>query len=175
MYGLDYYEKMLLLYSETGRRISNIRWDFVSEVRPKIVLDYGAGLGWFRAMRPVGIEVDSFDLPEFPVKHTGILHDKYDLVCMWDVLEHVLNFSELDKIFNMTDYVALTYPIKPDGVDIYEWKHFKPLEHIHYLNEDTLTALFRKMGFDTIKHEMPECPPREDVHSFLFKRGESIG
>ena len=170
MYGIDYYEKMLKLYSQTGEMISKIRWHFLSEIRPKLVLDYGAGLGWFRAIRPFGVEVDSYDIDEFPVKHTGILHDKYDVICMWDVLEHIINFSFLEDLFKKTNYIALTYPILPEGVKLAEWFHFKPLEHVHYLDTNKLETIFTNFGFKLLKNEMPECPPRKDIHSFLFEK-----
>ena len=170
MYKIEYYEHMLRLYGATGEKIAKIRWHFVRDVRPSVVLDYGAGLGWFRAMRPMGLDVDSFDLDEFPVSHTGIRRGSYDLICLWDVIEHLPNFSPLERLFDMTDHVALTVPIKPENTLLADWKHFKPLEHLHYFSRDDIEVLFAGFGYELIKTGFPECPPREDVQSFLFKK-----
>lgn len=171
MYNLDYYEKMLRQNSMTAEKICSIRWDFVKEVNPKIVLDYGCGVGWFRAFRPEETEVDTYDIADYP--QTGIQRDKYDLITFWDVLEHIPNFDRIWNLLDNADYVAVTIPIKPEGVDLLKWKHFKPGEHLHYFTEENLELLFKYYGFILIKKGKPECPPRQDVVSFLFQKGDT--
>ena len=170
IYNLDYYERLLRLYSKTAEKICKIRWDFVKEINPKTVLDYGSGVGWFRAFQPSDIKVDSYDIANFP--QTGIKRKLYDLVCFWDVLEHLPNFKEIESVLN-AKYLALTIPIKPKNVKLKEWKHYKPGEHLHYFSIEMLDTLFGTYSFKRIKDGHPECPPRQDAYSALYEKANS--
>ena len=167
-YEIDYYEKMLRQYSETGEKIAQIRWRFISEINPRIVLDYGSGVGWFRAWRPPGIEVDSYDIG--PVPQTDIRLIMYDVTCFWDVLEHVPSTKILEPVFSLSRHIALTVPIKPTRTSLLDWKHYKPGEHLHYFTHDSIQDLLGGYGFDLLRESKAECPPRTDIHSFLFKK-----
>ncbi len=167
-YNVDYFYNMLRLYSKTAEHICKVRWDFVKEVDPSSVLDYGSGCGFFKAFAPAGILVDTYDI--MPVPITGITRDRYDLVTFWDVLEHIPDFSEIVPVLSLTDCVAVTVPIKPDGMPWNKYKHYKPLEHAHHFTKDSLCALMRSFGFELYKSGDPECPPRKYIHSFLFTR-----
>jgi len=168
MYDINYYEKMLREYSGTAEHISKIRWDWISDDNPKSVLDYGSGIGWFRAWRPSGVEVYSYDIAKYP--QTGIDLRVYDVVCFWDVLEHVPDFTKVEPILRLAKCVAVSLPMKIGLDDFSTWKHFKPTEHLHYFTEETLDAMFRKYGFHRKKMGQPECPPREDITSTLYRR-----
>lgn len=170
VYNLGYFEGMLKNYSETAKRICTIRWEFVAEANAKTVLDYGSGVGWFRAFRPNGLAVDSYDVAGYP--QTGINHDQYDLMCLWDVLEHLENFTEIEVLLHKTTFVALTVPVKPEGVDIGKWKHTKPGEHLKVFTHEILDAFMDKYGYELIKKGQPECPPREDIWSFLYGKAK---
>jgi len=166
MYDIDYYENLLRIYSKTAEDICRIRWEWLASVNPKTVLDYGSGVGWFRAYRPPGVSVHSYDLGPYP--QTGVELQIYDIVCFWDVLEHIPDFSIIEPILRLANYVAVTVPIR--NGDLTGWKHFKPGEHLHYFTEETLCALFSMYGFELVKKGFPECPPRKDIGSFLFTR-----
>lgn len=165
-YDIEYFENTLRLNSKTAEEISHIRWDWIKEISPHTVLDYGSGAGWFRAYRPNGVKVCSYDIGPFP--QTGIELILYDVVCFWDVLEHIPDFSEIKPVLALSSHVAVSVPIV--NRELFGWKHFKPSEHIHYWSEETFKALFREFGFESIKQGQPECPPRKDIHSFLFRR-----
>lgn len=165
-YDTDYYYRMLRMYAPTGGKIAWIRWSFIDEFKPKTVLDYGSGLGFFASMAPGDVTVDTYDIG--PYVTTGIKHEKYDMVCLWDVLEHLPDFSCLDEHLRFTDYVALTVPMLPDGKELLTWKHFKPGEHLHYFTNETLDSIFKIYGFTRIKSGYPECPPREDIISIVY-------
>lgn len=169
-YGIDYYENMLRIYSKTAEEICRIRWDWIGRLYPKVVLDYGSGVGWFRAFRPEGVEVYSYDIGEvFP--QTGIPLKMYDVICLWDVLEHIPDFSILEPVFGLSKAVAGTIPIKPESVDYLNWKHFKPNEHLHYWDKDMLDKFFTQYGFKSnLGWNQEECPPRQHVWSFLYER-----
>lgn len=165
-YDLDYYENLLRKYSETARVICQIRWDWIKGINPMTVLDYGCGVGWFRAYRPPGVEVDTYDIGPSP--QTGVGLKLYDMVCFYDVLEHIPDFSVIEPVLRLANHVVVSLPIR--NGNLAEWKHFKPGEHLHYFTDETLIALFVKYGFTMIQHGTPECPPRSDIHSYLFRK-----
>lgn len=167
-YDLAYYENMLRQYSATAEMISKIRWEWIAEFKPRTVLDYGSGVGWFKAWAPQGITVYSYDTGEYP--QTGIELLMYDVTCFWDVLEHIRDFDVIEPILALSRNVAGTVPIKPEDIAFSNWKHFKPGEHLHYWTEETLTGLFGRYGFSLLKTGYPECPPRQEVLSFAYTR-----
>lgn len=166
-YDLEYYENMLRLNSITAEQICKIRWDWISECAPRVVLDYGSGVGWFRAWRPRGVEVYSYDIANYP--QTDIELVMYDVVCFWDVLEHIPDFKVIEPILALSRHVAISLPIIAN-TDLADWKHFKPAEHLHYFTQEVLDAFFERYGFSCIKMGQPECPPRVDITSVLYKR-----
>jgi len=167
-YDLEYYERTLLLNSSTAEKISNIRWDWVKCADAKTALDYGSGVGWFRAFRPPGTEVDTCDIGVAP--QTGITRDEYDLITLWDVLEHVLELGVIKVLLQQVKWAAVTVPVLPDGKYLHKWKHYKPGEHIRYYTEESLVYFFNNSGFELVKSGYPECPPREDIFSALFRK-----
>jgi len=169
-YNLNYWDKMIRQNSPTAKEINKIRWNFIKPVKPKSVLDYGSGCGFFRAFRPVGIECDTFDINNYP--QSGINKEKYDLVCFWDVIEH---FKDLNEIFTVLEKVkafniAFTVPALQIDTVLELWKHYKPGEHFHYFSDDKWDNLFLEHGYKKIRSGYPECPPRSDIYSAIFKR-----
>jgi len=148
--------------------------NFVKSIDCKTVLDYGAGVGWFRAFRPQDVVVDSYDLANYP--QTGVKHVNYDLICFWDVLEHIPNFKEIEVLLHNTKYVVVSLPIKPKRVHWKKWKHFKPREHLHYFTIESLDTLFENYKFKKVKSGYPECKPkgpRIDIYTALYKKCEN--
>lgn len=177
MYNTDYFYNMLRMYSSTAECICRARWEFVLESGVSgrnfgkdelTVLDYGAGCGFFKAFAPNRVLVDTFDVMDVP--QTGIRREEYDLITFWDVLEHIPDLMSLKPIFDRARWVAVTVPIKPADVPWAKYKHFKPGEHIHHFQEDYLCAVLDLFGFELFKSGTPECPPREMIGSFLFRR-----
>lgn len=168
-YDLEYYENLLRRYSKTAEDICKIRWDWISELNPKTVLDYGCGVGWFRAYRPLGVEVDTFDIGPYP--QTGVGLKVYDMVCFFDVLEHLPDFSVIEPVVRLANHIAVSLPIK--NGDLTTWAHFKPGEHLHYFTHETLLALMARYGFAILKSGTPECPPRKDISSYVFRRSNA--
>lgn len=171
-YSIDYIENMLRMYAASAETICRIRWDWIAECNAKTVLDYGSGCGFFRAWRPDSVyAMDSYDVVSGALQ-TGIRRKKYDLVCFYDILEHLDGFSEIKKILENTQYVAVTVPIKPDEVKLETWVHWKPQEHLVLFTEKMLLTLFKNFGFNCIKKGQPESPPRVDSWSFLFQKNK---
>ena len=167
-YNINYYENMLREYSKSAEKISKIRWDFISEINPNKVLDFGSGVGWFRAWRPKDVEVYSYDIGKFA--QTGIPTGDFDIICMWDVLEHFENLNEVRYLLDRTKYIALTVPLLPKNQDLKAWKHYKPGEHYHHFSKETLDCFMSGYGFEHIRSGYFECPPRQDILSALYKK-----
>lgn len=171
IYNHDYYDLVLRQNSSTAECICGIRWEFVSSVNPRTVLDYGAGVGWFRAFAPKWTKVDTYDIG--PFVQTGIQHERYDLVTMWDVIEHIPDLDVLKDIFAKTSYVAMAVPILPEGKSLKEWKHYKPGEHLHYFTVRLLDEIMACYGFNKIKEGSPEGVLREDIVSVLYAKSNT--
>lgn len=177
-YDAAYYYNLLKIHSHTAKQINELRWDFIRpfiipQNWPPVILDYGCGVGWFAAYAPVNVIVDTFDI--MPIPQTGIQHKKYDMVTMWDVLEHVdwqnAPDKNIEEIFTKTDYIATTIPILPIGKNFDSWKHNKPGEHLYrFQTLDAVIYFFSLRGFILEQISIYECPPREDVYSFIFKK-----
>lgn len=167
-YDLGYFEKMLRNYSRSAAEICTIRWGWVGEASARTVLDYGSGIGFFRAFAPPDVAVDTFDV--MPVPQTGITKDRYDLLTLWDVLEHLPGLEPIERYLETSKHVAISIPILPADQSWIGWKHFKPGEHLFYPTAEQLKAMFASYGFEEVKRGQPECPPRVDIWNFLYRR-----
>jgi len=169
-YNNQYWLKMIRQNSSSAEMISRIRWDFVSKVKPKIVLDFGAGPSWFAAYAPKDVIVDTYDIAPWP--QTGIQHNHYDLITMWDVIEHIPDLKVIESFFNSAKAIAIATPILPKNKDFKSWRHNKPGEHLRIFTKESLQQYFRSFGFRLIKSGFPECDCgiRQDIFSALFKK-----
>ena len=168
LYDISYYDGMLRNYSGSAENICKIRWEWVAECNARNVLDFGCGIGWFRAFAPSYSQVDTFDV--MPVPQTGVTREVYDLLTMWDVLEHLPNMDAVEPFLDKCRYVAISIPIMPADTAWMTWKHFKPHEHLFYPTREQIMALFEMYDFELIKEGQPECPPRLDIWNFLFEK-----
>ncbi len=176
-YDANYLENLLEMYAGSMEKISNIRWEFIAPIEAKLVLDYGSGNNAFSLFKPDDVIVDSYDIGTIgnaPYPQTGIRHEHYDIICLWDVLEHIKWDTNPDEdileVIDNADALAATIPILPDDQVLEDWKHYKPGEHLTYFNTGAFIGFIESLGFTLLEHDTPECPPRLDIHSFLFKR-----
>jgi hypothetical protein len=176
-YDAAYCNNLAQMYRDSAEAINGLRWDFVEPSGARLVLDYGCGCNYLTAYAPAGITVDSYDIGVYTLEvcpPTGIRHDHYDLTCLFDVLEHVDWQNAPDRLMlaalAASEYVAVTVPVPPPGTDLPTWKHYKPGEHLTYFSEASLLCFMAARGFLPLRWGQPECPPRQDIHSFLFRR-----
>ncbi|MEM7200319.1 MAG: class I SAM-dependent methyltransferase [Planctomycetota bacterium] len=167
------------LYLKTFRR----RFGLVNEhcPQPGRVLDVGCAAGFFlrtakeRGWDTYGVE-PSAAIATNAQQHlgedrvfVGVLGDappdrgfepgSFDLVTMWDVVEHVPDPQQLLR--------QARQMLKPNGTLILEtqnvssrfanllgrkWHHYKHREHLYHFNPDTVQRLLQQGGFDVLKN-----------------------
>ncbi|MFC1960869.1 methyltransferase domain-containing protein [Chloroflexota bacterium] len=146
-------------------------------VAPGRLLDVGCAAGFFvseAAQR--GWDVQGLDVSEFAVNYVqeqfgfdaqlGSLLDldyapgTYDLVTMWDVIEHVPDpMAHMEKIATLLRPGGIFVLATPDVGSIparltgKRWIGYKMAdEHIYYFSVKTLTQMLDKAGFAVVQH-----------------------
>jgi len=167
-YNLTYYDNQLREHSPTAHLIAATRWKWVADCKPDTVLDYGSGVGWFRAFAPESIQVDTIDPMRVP--QTRITRQRYDLITFWNVISHMTAeyIEGMPPLLERCKYLAASIPIFPGGIRQRDWIHYKP-EYRHIYSRRSFEMLLEKYGFRLLKLGYPECPPQRDMCSFLFK------
>ena len=135
--------------------MSDIRWEFIQRhlnlPERSRVLDVGYGNGAFlKRARAAGMSIFGIDLHSedfgIPVVdfETTIT---FDLVCLFNSLEHFPDFEPLLKL--KTRAVVVSIPNTPACIltTPTDWRHFKPGEHLHYFSHRSLELFMRKWGF----------------------------
>ncbi|MEM7306021.1 MAG: class I SAM-dependent methyltransferase [Planctomycetota bacterium] len=163
------------LYLKTyRRRISVVRRHFPQPAR---VLDVGCAAGYFLQVMQeegwdvTGVEPSDAIRPQAAEKlgadnvRAGLLHeqgfedDSFDLVTMWDVIEHIPDFiAALEEVRRI---------LKPGGKMLIEtqnvnsraakvlgkkWQHYKHAEHIYHFNPKTLGVALDRAGFRILEN-----------------------
>jgi hypothetical protein len=98
IYDINYWNKMIRQNSTSAELISRIRWDFVSMVKPKIVLDYGCF--------PIDTEILMSD---FSIKNIQ------DINIGDEVFTHLGNIKKVKKVFNR-EYKDTVYELSCTGL-----------------------------------------------------------
>lgn len=155
-YILDYFEHNSL------RQMSLLRAGFVVAgcrhvSDEKNILDFGFGSGDFlRVIRKLGWnifghDIHNVDLGIQNLSETEILDKQWDCITFFDSLEHLENFNFIRKLQQKSNYFIISVPSTPKNFpDIkFDWKHFKPGEHLHYFSEKSLGYLFSDFNIVT--------------------------
>lgn len=101
-----------------------------------------------------GLCVTSETLEDFDIeKHKGI----YDVVCMFDVIEHVRHpDKDLEIIYKILAPGGIFVCLTPDAGSFYarflgrKWHAFVPPQHLFYFSNSNLSSLLRKAGLKVI-------------------------
>lgn len=128
---------------------------------PSSVLEIGYGTGTFiEAARITGVPTCvGCDIADYPLPD-GVafmdwqraLRQSWDLVAMFDVLEHIPDLTFLEKL--KTKHLAIAVPYcrwkeHGDGGDdwLRDWRMLLPNEHLHHFDRESLVALLAHYGF----------------------------
>lgn len=145
--------------------------------RPGRVLDIGCAAGYFlQVMREQGWDVHGLEpsdairpraqaeLGEDRVRggmldEAGFEPASFDLVTMWDVVEHIPDFVAALEVMRRL--------VKPDGKVLVEtqnvgsrtarlmgrkWQHYKHAEHIYHFNPETIAVALERAGLNILEN-----------------------
>lgn len=179
MYGADYFDR----YAEQaetpiGQAIMDARVALVQRFGERTLLDVGIGSGafldaWWDAggfgdgddVNPAGIEW----LEKKGARRR--LASGHDVVCFWDVLEHIRRPEQALAHVKRLAFVSI--PIFTDAAHVLRSKHFRPSEHFFYFSRRGFIAFAESCGFRVVYAGADETLlGREDIETFVLERRE---
>jgi len=142
------------------------------------LLDIGCATGFFLDLaRSEGWEVAGTEVSDFGARLArerfdldvclGTLKElrfdagAFDVVTMWDVIEHVVDpLGELEEVWRILGDGGLLSLITPDVGSLVarvlgsRWEEFRRVrEHIYFFSRRTMTEMLRKAGFEVLRME----------------------
>lgn len=191
IYGVDYYIKYVRYHSTTlNAKLQETRWSIVQKYRNEgNLLDIGCSVGSFIEKAPSGFNAEGYDVNKFCLIHCGcydlVTHKKlpidkrYDVVTMFDVLEHVPNIEDI--------VVKIKAMLVPKGIwivtipnfyherleSIDKWRHYRPKEHVYCLSENSMKALCQKFDFELLEVNFDESehrPPKDNLATYIMRK-----
>jgi 2-polyprenyl-3-methyl-5-hydroxy-6-metoxy-1,4-benzoquinol methylase len=142
-----------------------------SNIKPK-ALDIGCAAGFafpvFEKNKIIvdGVELDSNYVQQLRSKGYTIydkpllqnkFDEQYDIVTLFDVVEHLINLDEHFKFLNkLITPSGIMVVVTPDYASTQRkvfgkrWFQFKPMEHINYFTIDSLTTIAKRNGFELL-------------------------
>ena len=136
-------------------QIANLRLSYLTNHKSEgSLIDIGAGNGAFvrcandNGFKAVGYEVDwlvAAIASRISKSHVVdvIENEFYDIVTMFDVIEHLVNPLQIIH----SDYLHIELPLYNGDS---EWEHFKPEEHIWCFTLETIKLFANKIGYDIL-------------------------
>ncbi len=140
-------------------------------------LEVGVGTGeWFevlenkRIKNNFGIEISKDELKILKNKYGSKIKDvellsyrnkqKFDVVCLWDVLEHLptltRSLKRIKEMLNKDGVVIFSVP-NTDSWSWYlkkeKWKYFSPPEHIFYFNKKSVNKMAKLFDFSLLYYK----------------------
>lgn len=177
--GNEFYENIFLPY-KIGRILDNqqLRWPQKMFLKNETILhgkllDIGCNVGLFisNALK-VGYDVTGIDFDQKAVeiaktnprlkqvypytleKFISIFEDKFDVISLFDVLEHLDNpreiFQQIRKILKIGGYVVLSIPNRERNINTFSDMDLPP-HHLTQWNENSVQYLLTNFGFRIIK------------------------
>jgi hypothetical protein len=139
--------------TEIGQEIQKYRRNVVKMfVDSGPLLDFGCSVGSFLKVCDEGLDAHGFDInPYSGFTDVTTLLKKYNIVTMWDSLEHVRDPVELINCLG-PKWLFICTPSTDDcgGGDLTEWRHYMPSEHCHYFNKNSLAKMLGVCGYKHI-------------------------
>lgn len=99
------------------------------------------------------------------------LQSGHDVVCFWDVLEHIRRPEEALAHVKRLAFVSI--PIFTDAAHVLRSKHFRPTEHFWYFTRRGFISFAESCGFKVVYAGADETLlGREDIETFVLERKE---
>lgn len=151
IYNLEYQQKYDRYgQTELSRKLMAVRWSRIKRHLNghRALLDYGTADGAFLrsehrdpCLHLVGWDVN----PHSP--YAKPIHEPsrgFDVLTAFDVIEHLTSPTAFLDRFRPRLLAVLTPTTDglADKQEILSWKHYRPGEHVHYFNRQSLAALF---------------------------------
>jgi len=164
---ISYDQKYITYYQDKSDRTIKLGYQRLGWILglldriPESVLEIGYGTGTFiEAARITGVpRCAGFDIADYPLPE-GVafldwrqaLEPSWEVVAMFDVLEHVPDLSFLSRL--KTDYLTLAVPYchwrELGDAWFSAWRMRLPNEHLHHFDPDTLVRLLAHHGFEKL-------------------------
>lgn len=146
-YGNIAHKRELMSYLRLGYLIGQIG-------KPYNLLEIGYGTGDFvKLAAEYGIECYGNDITGLPtpqnVEYVEDFSGHYDVVCMFDVIEHFEDINFIKDLNAQYIYVSVPNCNSPEDVAYltYAYPHLKPNEHLHHFNSKSLVQHFKANGY----------------------------
>ena len=127
-------------YLRLGLLMSCFDYDQIADFK---ICDVGSGnMRFVNVLRQFVPKTVGYDVgPGSEITKADLLSVCWDLVVLTDVLEH---FDDIDELWKIRwKYMLLSYPEMPEVdnmVELLDWHHFKPDEHIWYFGANAMYA-----------------------------------
>jgi hypothetical protein len=174
-YGFEYsnnYNKL----GELGLRMGYLRLGYIlGSINGPInkLLDVGYGNGDFLKVASdlipncYGSDISNeYNIPKSCEYIDDIYSQNFDVVCFFDVLEHLEDIYQIKNI--KTKYIVISLPnchyFSDDWFET--WKHRKPNEHLWHFNEDSLIKFMNEIGYDVVNISNIEDTIRKNEQNY---------
>lgn len=160
---ISYYEGLWERTIKLGYQRLGWVMGLLHDENPENVLEFGYGLGTFLEAAQLsgvknccGCDVANYPLPQGCsfLNWQQSLERTWDLVAMFDVLEHVPDLSFLEQL--KTKYLAIAVPWcrwTEYGDDwLAHWRMLLPDEHLHHFCPSSLQKLLEYHSYELIDH-----------------------
>lgn len=182
VYTSDYFDR----YAEQaetpiGQAIMDARVALCERFGVKCLLDVGIGSGafltawhddWSKGRLGYGDDVNPAGIAWLENQAMRRrLAAGHDVVCFWDVLEHIRRPDEALAHVKRLAFVSI--PIFTDAAHVLRSKHFRPTEHYWYFTRSGFIRFAESCGFRVVYAGADETLlGREDIETFVLERKE---
>jgi hypothetical protein len=175
-YNIEYIENSYNQYGELGMRMGHLRLGYLIGCIgfiPNSILDIGYGNGDFLRVCTnliddcYGNDISGYKVPENVTFISDPYENKYDVVSLFDVIEHFDNIYDLKNL--KTDYLYVSTPNCHYESDEWfeKWKHRRPDEHLWHFNRESLINFMLEIGY--------QCLTTSNIEDTIRKSNDNFG
>ena len=187
VYDVNYVRQRYDTYGDKNEKMSQIRFNnIVKNIGrvPYTILDVGYGNGSFlkhckQYCVAYGNDISGYPIPEGCTFEANIFEKEWDVVCMFDVIEHMEDPFIIKNL--KTTYLTITIPLchyNKFGENWFmNWKHRRPDEHLWHYDESSLVKFAQTCGYNLVNLSHVEDEIRKPEFTLpntltgIFKKG----